>query len=68
MVTGMNELGVAPHVVEAVINHVSGFRSGVAGVYNRAKYTSEKKNALQMWADFVESLSDREADTDDAAH
>ena len=56
MVTGMNELGVAPHVVEAVINHVSGFRSGVAGVYNRAKYMAEKRNALQLWADHVASL------------
>ena len=56
MVTGMNELGVAPHVVEAVINHVSGFRAGVAGIYNRAKYTAEKRNALQLWADHVESL------------
>ena len=58
MVTGMNEVGVAPHVVEAVINHVSGFRSGVAGIYNRAKYTTEKKNALQMWADYITALND----------
>lgn len=58
MVTGMNELGVAPHVVEVVINHVSGFRSGVAGVYNRAKYTAEKRNALQLWADHVTSLAE----------
>ena len=57
MVTGMNEMGVAPHVVEAVINHVSGFRSGVAGVYNRAKYTAEKRVALQMWADHIISLT-----------
>ena len=36
VVTGMNELGIAPHVVEAVVNHVSGAaRAGVAGVYNR---------------------------------
>ena len=37
MVTGMNELGIAPLVVEAVVNHVSGAaKAGVAGVYNRA--------------------------------
>jgi integrase len=34
--TGMAELGVAPHIVEAVLNHVSGHKAGVAGVYNRA--------------------------------
>ena len=59
MVTGMNELGIPPHVVEAVINHVSGFRSGVAGIYNRARYTDEKKNALQVWADHVSSLAEK---------
>ena len=32
VVTGMNELGIAPHVVEAVVNHVSGrAKAGVAG-------------------------------------
>ncbi|MFZ0151055.1 MAG: tyrosine-type recombinase/integrase, partial [Xanthobacteraceae bacterium] len=36
--TGMGELGVLPHVVEAILNHVSGHRAGVAGVYQRAKY------------------------------
>ncbi len=36
--TGMSELGVAPHVVESALNHVSGFRAGVAGMYNHAKY------------------------------
>ena len=59
MVTGLNELGVAPHVVEAAVNHVSGFRSGVAGVYNRAKYTVEKRNALQLWADHLTSLVEK---------
>ena len=31
--TGMADLGVLPHVIEAVLNHVSGHKSGVAGVY-----------------------------------
>ena len=35
-VTGMAELGVLPHVIEAVVNHISGHKGGVAGVYNRA--------------------------------
>jgi integrase len=51
--TGMAELGVQPHVVEAVLNHVSGHKSGVAGVYNRASYDKEKRAALDRWADHV---------------
>jgi integrase len=54
--TGMAELGVAPHIVEAVLNHVSGHKSGVAGIYNRALYTEEKKAALERWAAHVEGL------------
>jgi integrase len=56
LATGMNEIGVAPHVVEAVLNHVGGHKSGVAGVYNRAKYREEKRAALQRWADHVERV------------
>jgi hypothetical protein len=32
----MAELGIAPRIVEAVLNHVSGHKAGIAGVYNRA--------------------------------
>ena len=54
--TGMAEIGVAPHVVEAVLNHVSGAKAGVAGTYNRAAYAPEKKAALERWAAHVEGL------------
>jgi integrase len=56
-VTGMNdELGIAPHIVESIINHVSGpSRRGVAGTYNRAKYLKERARALQAWADHLTS-------------
>lgn len=57
LVTGLNELGVAPHVVEAVVNHVSGTaKAGVAGVYNKALYLPERRAALTAWADHVEAL------------
>jgi integrase len=49
-VTMMAEIGVLPHVIEAVVNHVSGFRSGVAGTYNRASYATERRRALEAWA------------------
>jgi integrase len=52
-VTGMNDLGIAPHVIEAVVNHIGGHKAGVAGVYNRAEYLTERTNALQAWADHL---------------
>jgi len=55
----MAEIGVLPHVVEAVVNHVSGFRSGVAGTYNRASYAAERREALEKWARHVERLTTR---------
>ena len=54
--TGMAEIGIAPHVVEACLNHVSGAKAGVAGTYNRAAYAEEKKAALERWADHVSGL------------
>jgi integrase len=54
--TGMAELGVQPHIIEAVLNHVSGHKGGVAGIYNRAKYEGEMRDALTKWADHVEAL------------
>jgi integrase len=52
-VTGMAELGVQPHVIEAVVNHVSGHKGGVAGIYNRASYEPEKRAALNLWAEHL---------------
>jgi integrase len=51
--TGMADLGVLPHIIEAVLNHVSGHRAGVAGVYNRARYAAEMRDALERWANHV---------------
>jgi hypothetical protein len=52
----MGELGVEPHVIEAVLNHVSGHKAGIAGVYNRAKYEKAVEFALARWADHVLAL------------
>jgi integrase len=54
--TGMADIGVQPHIIEAVLNHVSGHKAGVAGTYNRSAYTREVKNALAIWADHVVSV------------
>ena len=44
------EIGIQPHIIEAVLNHVSGHKGGVAGIYNRATYEPEKRTALERWA------------------
>jgi integrase len=54
--TGMADLGVLPHVIEAVLNHVSGHKAGVAGVYNKSTYANEKCAALDLWACHVKLI------------
>ena len=56
--TRMADLGIEPHVIEAVLNHVSGTKAGVAGVYNRSLYAAEKRAALKVWADHVQVVLD----------
>jgi integrase len=51
--TGMADLGVLPHVIEAVLNHISGHKAGVAGVYNKSTYANEKRAALDTWAGHI---------------
>jgi integrase len=60
MVTGSAELGVAPHHIEAIVNHVSGHKASVAGVYNRATYDGPKRAGLERWAGHVQALLDPE--------
>jgi integrase len=54
--TGMASIGILPHVIEATLNHVSGFRAGIAGTYNREQYAKEKAAALTLWAEHVERI------------
>ena len=51
-----DELGVPPHVVEAALGHVTAFKSGVAGVYNKASYVVERRRALEKWAAFLDEI------------
>jgi integrase len=50
---GKSECRVQPHIVEACLNHISGFKSGVAGVYNKAAYADEKREAFEIWANHI---------------
>ena len=59
-VTGMAEIGIAPHIVEACVNHISGAKASVAGVYNKAAYAPEKQSAFERWARYVALVVDPE--------
>ena len=52
--THLHEQGFPSDVVEKALNHTIG---GVRGVYNRAQYGDQRRNMLQHWADYVESLA-----------
>jgi integrase len=54
--TGMADIGIQPHVIEAVLNHVSGHKGGVAGIYNRASYAKEKAEALARWDEHLSGV------------
>jgi hypothetical protein len=60
MSTVMNgTLDVLPHVVEAILNHVSSQasgKSGVGGVYNKALYLRERVEALKLWAEHLDAI------------
>jgi hypothetical protein len=52
----MAKIGTAPHVVEAILNHVSGVKAGVAGIYNQEQYPAEKRLALDGLAREIERI------------
>jgi integrase len=56
LATRLCDLGTAPHVVEQILNHQSGHRAGIVGVYNKSVYTNEVRAALALWSDHVRSL------------
>jgi len=56
-VTHLNEHKLAlPHVIEAIVNHVSGHLAGVAGIYNKAQYLDERRRALDLWGKHLTAL------------
>ena len=57
----MAALAFPPHVVERVLNHVSGTQSGLVGVYQRHEYREERKAALGAWGRRVAAVVAGEA-------
>ena len=54
--TKMQALHIPLEVTENVLNHVSGSRAGIVGIYQRHKYAEEKRTALDAWAEHIVSL------------
>jgi integrase len=54
--SGLGELGIQPHVIEACLNHRSGVIRGVARVYNRNPYIPEMKLAFEAWSRRVREI------------
>jgi integrase len=54
--TGLQRLGVRLEVTEQILNHVSGSRAGIVGVYQRHDFAAEKRAALEAWGSHVEAI------------
>ena len=50
LATGLQRLGMRLEVTEAVLNHVSGSRAGIVGIYQRHDWAAEKRAALDAWS------------------
>ncbi|RVU03818.1 DUF4102 domain-containing protein [Novosphingobium umbonatum] len=57
LATGFQRLGVRFEVTEATLNHVSGAKSGVAGIYQQHDWKEEKREALRAWAANVAAIA-----------
>lgn len=54
--SGMAEIGIAPHVIERVLNHRSGVIKGIAATYNRFEYKPQMRDALDSWARRLDAI------------
>ena len=61
--TGLQRLGVRLEVTEAVLNHISGSRAGIAGVYQRHDWAAEKRAVLDAWAAHVLAAAEGQSPT-----
>jgi hypothetical protein len=55
--TGTENLGVDTRVVETALNHVSGTKAGIVGVYQRSQHREAVKKAFEAWGSYIERLT-----------
>ncbi len=61
--SGMARLGVDLHVIERCLNHISGSFGGIVGVYQKHRYETEMRRALEMWAAHIQRIVTGESAT-----
>jgi integrase len=54
--TRLCDVGIEPHVVEQILNHQSGHKRGVVGIYNKSKYPRAVENAVAAWDRHLRAL------------
>lgn len=57
--TVMARLGVGHHIADKVLNHVEGAIKGVAAIYQRHDYLTERAAALDAWAAYVLKVAEK---------
>lgn len=55
--TGMAQLGIAPHIIERLLDHQTGTISGVAAVYQRYSFMPQMREAVALWQAHLENLA-----------
>lgn len=66
--TGLQKLGIRLEVTEAVLNHVSGSRAGIVGIYQRHDSAAEKRAALEAWGAYVLAIVETPAIAANVVH
>jgi integrase len=59
--TGMENLGIDTRVVETALNHVSGTKAGIVGVYQRSDHRDAVAAAFRAWGAHVTEIVSGEA-------
>jgi integrase len=55
--TGMQALKIRTEIIEAILNHLSGVKSGIARVYQCYDYQEEKRQAMKAWGRHIKKLT-----------
>jgi integrase len=56
--TRLCDVGVAPFIVEEILNHRSGHKAGIVQVYNKSRYKRQVRDAMMLWDSHLRSLID----------
>jgi hypothetical protein len=64
----MEDLGIPTHIVETALNHVSGAKAGIVGVYQRAEHRDAVAAAFRAWDARVMQIVNPEAPATNVVH